>query len=226
MSRTRPYYSKWMQNSAKLKKKQTQSKRGGYLGGVTGPQTLYRKLRYVDRIIIDPGASSAIGQYFFNANGLFDPDQTGTGHQPMGFDQYMAMYDHYQVVSSKITVSCSPNNATSISAFVWGIYLDDDFAAHSNTNNICEQGLAAYRVQNAGEGVLSTKLSKSFNLKKFLSRNTDNTWGDATANPVEKAAFCIFMQALANSVDVGEARFHVTIDYVVKFSERTTTATS
>ncbi len=83
-ARTRPF---------KRRRKTTAS----FVDRVTGPQTLIRKLRYCDRLEIDPGASSALGEHFFSCVGLFDPDITGTGHQPMGFDQYMALYDHYQV---------------------------------------------------------------------------------------------------------------------------------
>ncbi len=36
--------------------------------------------------ITTPSTALAIN-YFFNANGMFDPDTTGTGHQPFGVDQ-------------------------------------------------------------------------------------------------------------------------------------------
>lgn len=35
----------------------------------------------------------------FRGNGLFDPDQKGAGHQPMGFDQWAAFYQEYYVIS-------------------------------------------------------------------------------------------------------------------------------
>ena len=41
----------------------------------------------------------------FVANGAFDPNLTGVGHQPRGFDQFMAGYETFTVTGSKISVN-------------------------------------------------------------------------------------------------------------------------
>lgn len=40
----------------------------------------------------------------FRINSLFDPDFTGTGSQPVGFDQWMALYDRYRVLAVETDV--------------------------------------------------------------------------------------------------------------------------
>jgi hypothetical protein len=50
----------------------------------------------------------AVASQNFRLNSVFDPDITGSGHQPRWFDQYSALYASYVVVASKIEVSLGP----------------------------------------------------------------------------------------------------------------------
>jgi hypothetical protein len=75
-------------------------------GGPIG-QTFESQLSYAGYFNIDPSAG-APASYLFHANGLYDPDHTGAGHQPHGFDQIMALYKNYQVLSSAIEVTLFP----------------------------------------------------------------------------------------------------------------------
>lgn len=71
-------------------------------GATSGfPDTLVTTLRYVDQRGFDAGAA-ADTSYTYRLNDIFDPDFTGTGHQPMGYDQLAAVYNRYQVLSSDI----------------------------------------------------------------------------------------------------------------------------
>jgi len=58
------------------------------------------KLRYASYVIGTTGVTAAY--QIVNGNNLFDPDRTGTGHQPRGFDQYAQQYRNYCVYSSRI----------------------------------------------------------------------------------------------------------------------------
>lgn len=66
------------------------------------PVSTTRTLRYSTNINIG-AAVGAPATWIFRANDLFDPDFTGTGHQPMGFDQLMLWYNHFCVLRAKIT---------------------------------------------------------------------------------------------------------------------------
>lgn len=61
---------------------------------------------YAEKFTINPPAAGLLGGYVFSLNNLFDPNVTGTGHQPVNYDQYALMFQTYQVyrVEAKITV--------------------------------------------------------------------------------------------------------------------------
>jgi len=65
------------------------------------PASIKRRLRYSTNALL-VATSGAVASYVFRANDLFDPDFTGTGHQPMGFDQLMVWYNHFCVVEARI----------------------------------------------------------------------------------------------------------------------------
>jgi hypothetical protein len=46
--------------------------------------------------------AAALDTYFWRGNGAYDPDYTGVGHQPFGYDQWTAFFDRYTVISSSV----------------------------------------------------------------------------------------------------------------------------
>lgn len=65
------------------------------------PKTISTKLNYRERIQVNPAALAY--EYSYNANSLYDPNRTGTGHQPMFFDQLCngTQYKRYKVRGCK-----------------------------------------------------------------------------------------------------------------------------
>jgi hypothetical protein len=81
--------------------------------GIPGFRALtYRtKLTYYDVATISTGAGSA-GTRVYSCNGLYDPDITGAGHQPMPFDQLMLSFEHYVTTAAKMIVSFKNTSTT------------------------------------------------------------------------------------------------------------------
>lgn len=53
------------------------------------------KMKYAEDVTTD----GLTGMYRFNLNSIFDPNRTGVGHQPYGFDQLATLYNRYRVIA-------------------------------------------------------------------------------------------------------------------------------
>lgn len=73
------------------------------------PDSEVAKIRYSDQITV---TGTTYAQYTFRGNSVFDPDESGIGHQPMYFDQYAAVYSKYKVTASSCKVTVANYNAT------------------------------------------------------------------------------------------------------------------
>lgn len=77
------------------------------------PPRIRKTLRYSTTCSLTATSGAVATPQIFRANDLFDPDFSGTGHQPMGFDQLMVWYNHFCVVRSKIICTFRCTTATS-----------------------------------------------------------------------------------------------------------------
>jgi len=68
------------------------------------------KLKYVENIQLNPGSAGNSATYVFRCNNVRDPNYTSTGHQPMFFDNYQALYGNVRVVKSYIKVTVVDNH--------------------------------------------------------------------------------------------------------------------
>lgn len=98
------------------------------------PQKGFYKLIYTDAgysftLNVGNGYSSS---HVFNGNDLYDPDVTGVGNQPYGFDELSAFFQRFLVYSSKIDVWFHPADDTNepimagvVAAFNASVAVDD-----------------------------------------------------------------------------------------------------
>lgn len=80
------------------------------------PDKTLTKLMFSQTSIIDCSAHTnpMIGVNVIRANSIFNPDATGTGHQPLGRDQLAVLYGRYRVhgMRYKITLTGSSSKLT------------------------------------------------------------------------------------------------------------------
>lgn len=180
------------------------------------------KLRYVETFTIDPPTAGLPGTYVFSANGLYDPNITGVGHQPRGFDQIMALYDHYYTHSAKITVDYGSTSNGNVAPWCGGIVLDDNSTPAANMIQECEQRAANYRLSTDDN---QPRITLGFNSKEWFSRFKESLLGTSGTNPSDQAYFIVFCQAVGTA-DLGKIDCIATIEYDVTFSEPKNVASS
>ena len=112
------------------------------------PVKRYVKLKYCQEFTLNPGAGT-VASHAFKADDMYDPDHTGVGHQPMGFDQLTPIYQKHSVVASKATFIFSNEDSFAV---VVGKKLDNDSTIGSSLPSITEQPNTSFKVLTARDG--------------------------------------------------------------------------
>lgn len=99
------------------------------------PNTKFVTHKYVETVYIGPGSAGLYTSYAFNANSLFDPNNTGFGHQPMFRDQMANEYSYYTVLRSSIVATIPPELNIALHAALW---CDDDGALPAGNYDLME----------------------------------------------------------------------------------------
>lgn len=159
------------------------------------PTTLRTKLKYHEAIALSSVAGTVSGNVF-RAEALFDPNETGTGHQPMFFDSFAAVYNRYVVRGARIKVTFNPTTETAAtSMWVVGIVGQSTNTIQSDPNVLCEQGHSVWADVNGRNGGPNQKtLYLNYTPEKHLNLSyLDNDVGAlVTSNPAVSYKFIIY----------------------------------
>lgn len=180
------------------------------------PLQMQCTLRYVDFLSIT-SAAGVIGVQKFRCNGMFDPNQSGTGHQPMYFDTLMSVYDHYTVLQSKLTVRFVQPASLTTTSYV-AVHIDDDTTTPTTLLATAEQSTASDTVLQATDNT-THRLVKYWDAKKYFGPDpldNDNLQGTSSADPVEQSIYCI---TYSNSAVTSTLEGLVEIEYTAVFDE-------
>lgn len=192
------------------------------------PRTKVVKLRYVEQTTLTPGAGN-VPTHQYRANSCFDPDLTGTGHQPLFYDQWAAIYDHYTVLGSKITVSFQ--NFDSHYGMV-GIQTDDNavvsgVGTDGSYSKILENGTKHKPI--GPKGTYGTKfVTSTYSAKRMFGlrdtaavmSRTPDLGAAIGANPSEGSYYNVWATSTDQSAFTDAIVCNVIIDYIVAFSEK------
>ncbi|AUW34326.1 capsid protein [Circovirus sp.] len=114
-AKTRRRYKRKFTKSRKTTRPHATSMRGPlklYGGFAPFPPTYSAKMHYVENFSLATGTAGVMGTSAkVSLNSLYDPNMSGSGHQPYGYDQITALYRRYIVSGVKINITfTNPND--------------------------------------------------------------------------------------------------------------------
>jgi len=176
--------------------------------------------RYTD-IVTLVSSSGAVGQYLWSCNGMYDPDVTSTGHQPLLFDQFAAIYDHYCVIGSKITLKCMPADAEYSVPMTVLLMRNDDTSLISTSPIVNAEQIGAsikFLQMDAGKELV---LTKGFSAAKTFGKSPDiqgKLIGSGTTMPAEQTYFQLLTQT-TDQATTQSIIIYFSIEYIAVWSE-------
>ena len=201
------------------------------------PNSKTVNLRYVEDFTLNPGVLGASVQVF-SMNGLFDPNITGGGHQPMFFDNYTALYDSYRVNHATITFVAMDNHIVNQIQTASGTTSGQFYAANeravrmfivrdrtttdysSSLNTLIEEGntnmVWRYCPQTTSPKQQLLRMSGWPRRILQVNSKSESTAGTTTSNPLNEAYFiCGVDNYPASNAD--SMNFQVIITYNATF---------
>lgn len=178
-------------------------------------------MMYATNLDLNPGVGGAAAVHVFSCNGLYDPDISGVGHQPRGFDQLMELYDHYVVIAAKLTWHFGTTNASTYDQLAC-ISVQDDTGTSADMRDNTERAVSIIQAFPAGASGDTKSLSLGVNPNAFLGRGNplsdSQLKGSSSANPSEQAFFHCAVAPL-QAVDAATVNSYVVIEYTAIFIE-------
>lgn len=155
--------------------------------GLSAPDEIRVGLRYTAQVAI----TNTVGvpnSYVFRGNSVFDPDYTGIGSQPNGFDQWKTMYQRYRVLGSKCIVRPVSTSTTLLPIDTVLCPVQDGIAVNVSLENLkCNK----YAIENVLSQNLRTTLSATMSTSCLLGLFKDaveterDYASDITTNPTK-----------------------------------------
>jgi len=191
------------------------------------PDQMMVKLTYSSTHTLT-STSGSLATYQFRQNSVYDPDFTGTGHQPLGYDEYANLYDRYVVYGTKVSIAVS-----GVTTGVPGILSlrgspNSTLPASSITQAI-ESPRVRWKLIGNLEGVNVNAVSAYYTTKALAGVSSLGQERDyrssVTTNPSEVNYINVCWQS-ANEASTSACNIIVKIVYYVKFFDRKTLSQS
>lgn len=161
-------------------------------------------------------AAGAAAVHTFQVNSLYDPDYTGVGHQPIGYDQLTALFQAYTVIGVRASIKVWNRDSDEFVGFA--IY----FSEHGNPMSVgiqalLEQGALKYTIiPPAGVNPQVKTLTASVSVKKFFKVNNimddEESRGTTGSSPSRPLFMHIIMWQPDGGLTSAGGSYYLTLD--------------
>lgn len=185
--------------------------------GIGFPKKMLMTHKYSQHVLQQ--STGGLVTFDFSANGMYDPNISGGGHQPMYFDQMAVLYDHYHVIGSSIKVYFPPDADIQ---YVCGVYLNDNTSmVPTSWDGVVEQ-TQCKRYFVYPTAVKPTCITQKWSAKKVFGGSilgNEELQGDAASNPPEQSYYTFFFQPTDKIGSTGSLPIIIEIRYIAIWSE-------
>lgn len=207
----RPYSSK--------RKRRGRGRRRYRIGRTLQPSSIVRKLKSSMFFALNP-AAGAISTLYCHLNSAYDPMGSISGtRQPLGFDQYMALYNRYTVIGWKVTLEAVSTDNTN--PLVIGFTPSVTSTALTTVYHYKELPGTVQRILTPD--IDKTALATKGSVKRWLCPSggklvTEADYsGTASTDPSRILSGHFYAQAMDESADPANVNFVVTLTQIVVF---------
>jgi len=182
------------------------------------PIRMVATLRYCETIAVTSSLAT-IANFNMACNSIYDPNLSGTGHQPYGHDTYANIYNQYTVLRSKI--KATPTKGGANTSMTYGVGIEDTILSAGSIDAWAERPTYTVTSTQPYSSTGSKPVIKYWDrAKRFphedLYRTVSAPFG---ANPSEIEVFNCVVQDTSGATSLGTVYWFVEVEYTCEFYE-------
>lgn len=204
----------------KPKRKTRKGKVSPFSGNYGIPAKKRVKMTFTDTRNLT-STSGVFTKYTYRGNGAYDPDQTGVGLQPYGFDQMMALYANFRVHGAKCKVQFWNNGSETELAQV-GVEVSKSVVIPTTSSNVLRSknkgryiGLLGLNTNSAPVTIRSGGITKNIWQFKDLADELEFQ-GSISGDPTKQWFIQPWIQTISGSGS-RSVFYVIQIDYDIEF---------
>ncbi len=167
------------------------------------------------------GDEGDIHTKIFRANDMFQPDSSGGGGQPYGFQDLMKFYNHFTVLGSKITIRAVPALGV-VSPIFCSVSVRTQATPYSVRSDCLQVPTAIWVLSDHDQGPI-LRLQKYFSTRKYFNvenpQDQSQLNGTGGAAPIDLAHFILSAYNPDATAFLRSWVFYVTIEYIASLQE-------